>query len=342
MILKSLIKEHLNKLLEDKGYRVIPQDYSKEYGQTGSGKAIFGKKDIAKASGKDIAKAMFRIKEAKEIVREYKNAFINGKPDMYGFITFEVFFQGKRYECKIPPQFKNKTSIGGKGVDYLYYFDDPNSGDGAMEMVLDKTGFLRAKQLRSKPDIEQSPDLTGAADAGYEKEYEGRTKYFKIKVGVLGKTNQKYYSVFPVPAIDANIKTNFIFSDEIISFMRGGLDYTSDEKGKTLANNMDLEKKIEKIRKDSELILGRPISSNDEWNKYKQRLIKLYGSEDALFNLDIESETNNFVDIYKNKNLFKQIGKPEIGLPKDELDAWEKEQKEKLARIAAARARMKK
>jgi hypothetical protein len=56
----------------------------------------------------------------------------------------------------------------------------------------------------------------------------------------------------------------------------------------------------------------------------------------------MNTETNNFVDIYKNKNLFKQVGKPEIGLPKDEMNTWEKEQKEKLARIAAARARMKK
>jgi hypothetical protein len=341
-MIKKIIKERLHILLESKDYRVVPQDYKKEFGQTGSGKAIFGKPNIAKASNEDTAKALYKIKEAKQIVRAYKEAYLNGVPDSDGIIRFNIDYQNKKYECKIPPQFKNKTSIGGRSVNYLYYFDDPNTGDGAIEMAMDKSGYMTAKQLRSKPDIEQSPDLTGAADAGYEKEYEGRTKYFRVKVGVMGKEGEKYYSVFPSPAIDANIKTNFIFSDEIISFMQGGFDYTSDEKGEELANKMELTKKIEKIRKDSELILGRPISSNSEWLKFKERLIRLYGNDKSLFDLDMNTETNNFVDIYKNKNLFKQVGKPEIGLPKDEMDTWEKEQKEKLARIAAARARMKK
>jgi hypothetical protein len=340
--MKDFIKHKLHILLEDKGYRIVPQDYRKEFGQTGSGKSIFGKPNILKATTQEITRAIFRIREAKEAVKAYKEAFTNGTPDLEGIVRFNVTFQGKNYQCKIPPQFRNKITIGGQKVDYFYYFDDPTAGDGAVEMVLDKRGYLTVKQLRSKPDIEQDPNLSAAADAGYEKEYEGRTKYFKLKVGVLGKMDEKNYSVFPTPAMDANIKTNFIFASEILEFMKGSSVGTDDKKAKEFSDKMEFNKKIEKIRKDAEIIIGKPISSNREWIDYRNFLIKAYGKSDAPFKIDTDKEVENFLEKYKTKNVFKPIGKPEIGLPKDELDAWEKEQKEKLARIAAARARMKK
>jgi hypothetical protein len=341
-LLKKIIKETLHRLIEEKGYKIIPQDYSKEYRQTGSGKSIFGKKNVIRATTEEINRAAFRIKEAKEIVRIYKNAFINGIPDLNGVIKFNVTFQNKQYECKIPPQFKNRNSIGGNKVDYLYYFDDPNAGDGAVETVLDKRGYLNVKQIRSKPDIEQNPDLSSATDAGYEKEYQGMLKYFKVKVGVLGKFSEKNYSVFPTPAIDASVKTNFIFASEILQFMKGSSLGTSDDNATKFSNNMDVDKKIEKIRKDAENYIGKPISSNKEWIEFKTYLIKAYGKPDSPFTLNADKELENFISKYKVKNVFKPIGKPEIGLPKDEKDAYEKRNQEKLARIAAARARMNK
>lgn len=342
--IKSLIKETLNKFFEDKEYKIAPQDYSAEFRQTGSGKSIFGKTQRAKATEATIQKAKSRILEAIKIARDYRTAYANGVPDEKGVIYFKAEYQGKIYTCQIPPQFKSKETAGGQETDYRYYFNSPEIGDGAMQVSLDMNGKMTAQTVRPRPDMLDDPNLSSASDSGYSREYQGTLRYFNVKVGAMGKyqSEVRRYSIFPTPAIDAQIKANIAFNTEIMEFLKGGADYTFDEKGKELADKMEFNKKIEKIRKDAENIIGKPISSNKDWLEFKAYLIKAYGRPGAPLKIDISKEVDNFIEKYKTTNIFKPIGKPEIGLPKSELDAWEKEQQEKMARIAAAKARMKK
>jgi hypothetical protein len=103
---------------------------------------------------------------------------------------------------------------------------------------------------------------------------------------------------------------------------------------------MNLEDKIKKVRLDAEQILktDKSLAFNPVWTAFRENLLKKYNSEKSIFNFDINSEVDAFVETFKNKNPFNNQ-KPKIGLPQDEIDAWEKEQKEKLARLIAARAR---
>jgi hypothetical protein len=276
----------------------------------------------------DVAKIKAKITQAHQVAKAYREAY------QKGLDSFQTQWQGSMYTCKIPKSFREKN-------DYLYYFDYPNVGDGGFQVSMDKTGFLRAKHIRAKSDMDQNPNLAAATDAGYQKDYEGRTKYFFVQAGIKGKYQQDGYSVFPTPAIDAAIKTLISFQTDIIDFMSGTLGYTSDTKGKDLANQMNLEDKIKKVRLDAERLLNvdKSLAFNPIWSEFRDLLFKKYAGTNSLFDFDIDSEVEDFVQFFKNKNPFNKSGKPELSMPKDEMDAWEKEQKEKLARLAAARAK---
>lgn len=336
--MKSLILEHLHRLAEDKGYRVAPQDYSKEFGQTGSGKAIFGKQNLAKADPAALNKAKNRIQQALNVGKDYQEAYLNGKPDENGTIHFKTSYLGQVYDCQIPTQFKSGETAGGQKTNYQYYFDVPEMGDGAVQVAMGKDGYMQVKQVRSKTDMSDNPHLSSAADAGYDKEHDGRTKYFNVKIGVRGKFqgDNPRYSVFPTPVIDANVKANIGFKTEILDFMQGGGDYTSDEKGREISNKMDFDKKLEKIRKDAEQIIGKPIVGNPIWIKFRDELKLRTFSPEKQAALDTTQMTKEFLRLYKSNG---GVQKSEIGMGQDEREAWEKEQKEKLARIAAAKAR---
>lgn len=329
--MKNLILEYLHKLTEDIN---LQQNFDAEFNQTGSGKSIHGKPNMPNASAMQIAKMKARITQAHQIAKTYREAY------QKNLNTFNVMWQGTEYTCKIPDGFREKTNPAGQKTDYLYYFDYPNIGDGGFQIAMDKTGFMKAKHIRSKADMNQTPNLAAATDAGYQKDYEGRTKYFFVQAGVKGKFQENGYSVFPSPAMDAAIKTLISFQTDIIDFISGNLGYTSDAKGKDLANNMNLEDKIKKVRLDAEQILktDKSLAFNPIWTAFRENLLKKYNSEKSIFNFDINSEVDAFVETFKNKNPFNNQ-KPKIGLPQDEIDAWEKEQKEKLARLIAARAR---
>ncbi len=330
--MKKLIQENLRKLAEDVN---ISQDYNAEFNQTGSGKSIKGKPNLPDASRFDVAKIRAKITQAHQIAKAYREAY------QKGLNAFDVIWQGNQYTCKIPKGFREKTNLAGEKTDYLYYFEYPNVGDGGFQVSMDKTGFMRAKHIRAKADMDQNPKLAAATDAGYQKDYEGRTKYFFVQAGVRGKFQEDGYSIFPSPAMDAAVKTLISFQTDIIDFMSGALGYTSDTKGKDLANNMNLEDKIKKVRLDAErqLNVGKSLAFNPVWSAFRESLLKKYAGETSVFNFDINSEVEAFVETFKNKNPFNPSGKPELAMPKDEMDAWEKEQKEKLARLTAARAR---
>lgn len=333
--MKQLILEALHKIAQKQGVITVPQDYSKEFGQTGSGKAIFGAPQKLSASEADIRKTIGRINDGIEVAKAYRNAYMNGTPDETGNVPFRVLYQGRVYDAKIPPQFFEDTTAGGQETNYMYYFNVPEMGDGAMQVKYNKNGFAEANVVRSKADMGLDPNLGSAADAGYSKDYEGRHKYISVKVGVRGKYQgeSKFYSVFPSPAMDAKIKADIGFRNEILDFMKGGGDYTSDDKGAEISNaRMDLDTKLQKVRKDAEMIIGKPLASNSVWLSFKDKL-KQMGDFDA------QQMTQQLLQMLKGSGVEK---KAEIGMSPDERAEWEAQQKEKLARIAAAKARMKK
>lgn len=341
--MKQLILEALHDIAQAQGIKVVPQDYSAEFGQTGSGKPIFGKSNIAKASDADIRRTKERINEAIEVAKAYRNAYINNTPDETGNIHFKVMYQNRVYDCKIPQSFLSNQTAGGQSTDYLYYFNSPEIGDGAMQIKYDKRGDGEVSVIRPKINIPFEPNLTSAADAGYSKDYEGKFKYVSVKVGVKGKyQGQGFYSVFPSPAIDAKVKADIAFRTEIIDFMQGGADYTSDEKGQELSNKMEFEKKLEKIRKDAEVVIGKLVYGSKTWMEFKDQLKSIYNTPEEQKAMDINKMTKNFIEQYQKTNTVLPKSKQQITMDPDEEAEWEKQQKEKLARIAAARARMKK
>jgi hypothetical protein len=340
--MKELILERLHQLIEAEGYRVVPQDYSAEFRQTGSGKSMFGLSNKLVISDEKLNSVLAQIATAKQIAKKYREAYKAGEQGLF------VNWMGKKILMRIPKELRNATDANGDPVDYSHYFDVPTVGDGGFQFKLFRNGNIVGGHVKSRPEMTDIPDLTSATDAGYEKTYDDRLKYFFVKAGILGKYQDEagfFNAVLGTPAMDAGIKVRAIFHDEIVSFLtkdKKAASYTSDNKGKEAADKMELDKKIEKIRKDIENIIKKPIYGNKTWLEFKDYLLRVYGKPDAIFKLDMDKEIENFMEKYKVDNIFKPIKKPEIGLPKDELDTWEKEQKEKLARIAAARARMKK
>ena len=332
--MKNLIIERLHKLIEDKGYRIVPQDYSKEFGQTGSGKAIQYKKTKLAADPEQIRLAMYRISQATIIDQQYREAYKNGIPDNDGIIHFESTYMGKKYDCQIPPQFKEDKK-------YYYYFNSSEIGDGLIPIKITKEGKIEGGNIRTRPDIEITPTLSNMGADYNITEY---AAYFNVRVGVKGKYQKenKRYSVFPTPAIDANVKTHVIYKTEILDYLKGGGDYTSDEKGKELSAKMNFDKKINKIIRDAQNIIGKPIRSNKTWLDWFEQLKLNYDTPEKQQAMDAEAMLKDFIELYKTKETIPSKETPKISMPPDEEAEWEKQQKEKLARIAAARARMKK
>jgi hypothetical protein len=328
--MKELILGRLHKLIEDK---TIPQDYSKEFGQTGSGKAIHGKQNVTMATTSELSIANARMVQANLINKAYKQAYDKGLD------AFNVEWQGKLWKCEIPQQFRRNTDLTGKRVDYRYYFDYPDLGDGGFQASMNRAGYIQIKNIKSKPDMNQNPNMSQATDAGYEREYEGREKYFNVKAGVLGKEGNGRYSIFPTPALDASLKVNIGFRTEILDFMEGGRSYTADNKGKELSNAADFEMKIKKIKKDAEGQINRQLTGNDEWETWKAQVLKTLDTPEKQNNADTQTLTQSFMRYFKSKNPQMNIGKPEISMSSDELADFEKRQAMIQARIAAARKR---
>ena len=342
MIIKPLILEHLHRLVEDKGYRIEPQDYSKEFRQMGSGKSMFGLSNKTVISDEQLQKVIAQLNIAKEISLKYKRAWERGEEGIF------VTWMGRKMLMRIPKELRTATDPNGNPVDYSNYFNIPTLGDGGFQFRLLRNGNIIGGNVRPKPEMTSRPDLGSATDAGYNKEYDDRLKYFFVKAGIMGKYQQdagRFASVLDTPAIDASVKVRVIFHDEILSFLtkdKTTAQYTSDKKGKEIANQMEFDKKIEKIRKDAEISIGKPISSNKTWLEFKDNLKLTYDTPEAQQSMDINQMTKEFIQQYQKTNTVLHKGKQQITMSPDEEAEWEKQQKEKLARIAAAKARMRK
>jgi hypothetical protein len=97
-------------------------------------------------------------------------------------------------------------------------------------------------------------------------------------------------------------------------------------------------KKIEKIRKDAEQVIGRPISSNTKWIAYKTDLEKRFDTPEKQAQADVNQEVKNFVQQFKD-NTSQPVGKAQVSLGSDENSDWDKEQAAKQARLQAFKDR---
>ena len=340
--MRKLILENLHKLIEAGGYRIAPQDYGAEFRQTGSGKSMSGIPNKEVISDTKLNQVMAQLAMAKQISQKYRKAYENGEEGLF------INWMGKKILMRIPNELRTAIGPNDKPVDYSHYFDVPNIGDGGFQFSLYKNGNLLGGNIKSRPDMERMPNMGSATDAGYEKTYDDRIKYFYVKAGVLGKYQEEagnFNSMLGTPAMDAAIKVRNIFHDEILDFLtkdKGAAQYTSDAKGTDIANKMEFEKKLEKIRKDAELAIGKPVYGNKTWMDWKDQLKLAYDTPEKQQAMDINQMTKDFIEQYQNTNTVLPKGKQQITMSPDEEDEWEKQQKEKLARIAAAKARMKK
>jgi hypothetical protein len=339
--MKNLILEHLRRLAED-GYRVAPQDYSAEFRQTGSGKSMTGIPNKLVISDEKLNQVMALLALAKDISLKYKRAWERGEEGLF------VTWMGRKMLMRIPKELRTATDPNGRPVDYSNYFNIPNLGDGGFQYKLYKNGNIVGGNVQSRPEMSDRPNLGGATDAGYNKDYDDRIKYFFVKAGIMGKYQEeagRFASILDTPAIDASIKARVIFHDEILDFLtkdKGRAQYTSDNKGAAIANKMEFEKKLDKIRKDAEMAIGKPIYGNKTWMDFKDRLKIVFDTPEEQKAMDINQMTKEFINLYKSQYPTKSLGKPEISMDPEEAAERERERKEKLAKIDAARARMKK
>lgn len=337
--MRKLILENLHKLIEAGGYRIAPQDYGAEFRQTGSGKSMSGIPNKEVISDTKLNQVMAQLAMAKQISQKYRKAYENGEEGLF------INWMGKKILMRIPNELRTAIGPNDKPVDYSHYFDVPNIGDGGFQFSLYKNGNLLGGNIKSRPDMERMPNMGSATDAGYEKTYDDRIKYFYVKAGVLGKYQEEagnFNSMLGTPAMDAAIKVRNIFHDEILDFLtkdKGAAQYTSDAKGTDIANKMEFEKKLEKIRKDAEMAIGKPIYGSKAWMDFKDKLKIMYDNPQEQQNMDINQMTKEFLNLYKSENPEKTLGKPEVSLGQSELDAAEKQREIIKARIAAARAK---
>lgn len=320
------IKEILYRLLEA---RIIPYDERPEL--RAAAKQGLTNKDVI--SDEEFYRAMAQLAMAKHAVQAFKLAWSNNED------SFTTNWMGQKLLGKIPQALRDAKDVNGRPLDFSNYFDIPNLGDGGFQFKLYKNGNLQAGQVKSRPDQSLNPNLTNATDAGYNKNFEDRLKYFFVKAGFSGKYQMEAgkYSIFQTPAIDGAIKVRVINHNEIMDFLskdKGAQQYTADEKGKEIANAMDFPKKLEKIRKDAENEIGKPVAANQIWLAWKERLLKL--TPEQQIELDIDKETQAFVKSYKAKYPNE---KSPYTLPPDEMADFQQRQAKYAEKLAALRKR---
>ena len=337
--MRKLIIENLHKLIEAGGYRIAPQNYGAEFRQTGSGKSINGVSNKDVISDAKLNQVMAQLAMAKDIAQKYRKAYENGEEGLF------VNWMGKKILMRIPNELRTAMGPDDKPVDYSHYFDVPTIGDGGFQYSVFKNGNILGGNIKSRPDMDRMPNMGSATDAGYNKVYDDRIKYLYVKAGVLGKYQEEagnFSSMLGTPAMDAAVKVRNIFHDEILDFLtkdKGAAQYTSDKKGADIANKMEFEKKLDKVRKDAEMAIGKPIYGSTTWMDFKDKLKIMYDNPQEQKAMDINQMTQEFLKLYKAQNPEKTLGKPEVSLDQSELDAAEKQRELIKARIAAARAR---
>lgn len=328
--MKQLILERLKQLVEAQD-RIIPYDERPEL-RAAAKNGIPNKEVI---SDERFNQIMAQLVQAKQIAVAYADAY------KQGLNSFVVNWMGQKMIGRIPDALLKAVDPRGNPIDFSRYFEIPNLGDGGFQYKLYPNGNIVGGNVLTRPDQIHNPNMSSATDAGYNRTFDDRIKYLQVKAGFLGKYQDegKPYSVFATPAIDGAIKVRVTAAADITDFLskdKGAKQYTADKKGEAISDSMETKKKIEKIRKDAEAVIGKPISSNQYWMAFRDDLIKSLETQPEF---NVGQKTQEFLDIYKKNN--SNVGKPEISLPSDEMDAFKQRQAAMQARVDAMRARRK-
>lgn len=325
--MKDFIKNRLEILLEinkgpsyplSKTVKTIPQDPDAELNAISNP----WQKHVRAMTSTDMQNVMSLNTQAKQVSLAYRKAFKNNEEN------FSVVYKGQNLFGNIPSAFRQDP-------DNINYFDDTTMGDGGLQLRMDKRGYLQASNVKAAPKMASNPHLGSATDAGSFYDYQGTYRYFRIKVGMLGKYQAEKYSIFITPSVDAEIKTRVCFNKEMMQFLQTTSYIDSD--AKDIANNStDLFPMIKTIRLKAEEQLG-PISHLPFWKDFIKNFEMRFKA--GAFNPDIDKEVQDVINKYKESNLFRKQAKPEISMPSAEKDAWDQEQKAKADRLAAWKSR---
>ena len=320
------IKESLYGVNKDD--KIIPYNEKPEFNAAAK-IGISNKDSISDAQFREVARD---IVQARQAANAFTKALKNKQP------TFQAEFQGRILNGHIPDNMLNSLDINGKPLDWSRYFDIPSMGDGGFQAKLYKNGKIIVGNVRTNPNLEE-PNLGAATDAGYNKIFDDRVKYFDLKAGVAGKFQDvKVYSVFETPAIDAAIKVRTLNHEEITNFLRPSKSYTSDKKGQEIANTkMDRENKISKIRFDAEKILQYPLAKSAFWVNWKKINLEMLPDEDFK-KLDVKQAAELLASQFRRANPNKK--KPELSITKtpEEIEA-DKAKAERYAKFLAQKNR---
>jgi predicted nucleotidyltransferase len=196
--------------------KYIPYDERPE--MRAAAKAGVSNKDVI--SDEKLYNVMNECSMAKRAVLAYKEAFQKNES------SFVANYMGQKMVGRIPDGFRANP-------DNLHYFDVPEMGDGGFQFKLYRNGNIVGTHVKARGNMDVNPNMHGATDPGYDKNYEDRIKYFTVKAGFQGKyRDAMVYSVFDSPAIDGSIKVRVINYPEIIDFLtkdKGHMQYTADE-----------------------------------------------------------------------------------------------------------------
>ena len=291
-------------------------------------------------STEQLKKFMAGIINAKRIAEAFTEAFKNNERD------FEVVLQAeddelnvehKVIKARIPDAMLDATDLNGKPIDYSTYFNVPELGDGGFKIALYKNGNLKTGNVLTNPNATVN-NMAAATDAGYNKTFDDKVKYFYVKAGIKGKyqNEAKVYSVFATPAIDAVIKAKAANFTEMVDFVTPSKSYTTDMKGKDISNKtMNREPKINKILKDAEQILNYPLAKSAFWTNWKRINLELL-SPAAFQELDVLTAAKALANAFKTANPNKQ--RPELSMGQAEIDAQKAKSNTAADKLAAFRA----
>jgi hypothetical protein len=290
---------------------------------------------IKKLSPEKFENTILLISQAQNIRDAYRQAFKQNKPN------FSAKLGNKVLTATIPQHFFNSPQN-------INYFDDPCIGDGALQVSINLEGYMMASDIRPSAKMTHQPNLGQASDCGNYYDFKGQYRYFRVKVGLSGKYQKEStkYSVFQTPTIDAVIKARVYFKDDILNFLNPSSAHKPLSSPEIVAKQdaqgvlKNIRARVEGVLRDNKW-LGKDetIAHKPFWRNYATKFLKRYEKNPFKKGEDfIWQETLEAMELYKkfqkNPQTISLTGTPE-------MSDWEKEQKAKAERIAAAKARQK-
>jgi hypothetical protein len=102
---------------------------------------------------------------------------------------------------------------------------------------------------------------------------------------------------------------------------------------------MTYNEKVEKIRKDCEIVIGKNFKGNDLWKVFKASLLIKYPTEEQQLAFKLEAEVQIFLKAFGMIYPTLKEERPKVKFSDEDLAEFRKAQEEKAKRIAAHRER---